>query len=608
MARLKLTEKTTDLNGNAITVYTGQGLGKLRFIGKYGDLVSNVFEVTDYLLYDMAVTEDYNDSIWSNVTNVERLREDDGTTIKQSSSSIGFCQCSVGENQVIEFELYCEDNTGNYISVRKNSTVYFQQPFSNTGLRTGEWLSIRITLTGNIIRFYVNDVKTYVNSLTGTDCNAFLFRLAEGNPFKYRNFRTYPIPFSLTHYSPITVYMDNPITQSGETPNLYAKCLNVLGEPVSGQSVEFIEEYESSIIFSSPNERTQEYNNGRNVSVISPVLSRNDLGDYWELSFKFKSTTECRVFIGSSEYAVPTNPQFCIFMGTEPAENRVNCGLRTTTTWARDSSTVATEYCDCRIVYENGTAIFYLNDTKLSSRSISFYEDYDDYVVGFLAWGSGTGYVTDIALNVFEKKSIRNVIGTGTSNSEGVAECTFTGTGSGKHNILAEASVGSRIISSEIYETIDGTFKDIGTSSDHNDSWTNVSSAIDRTRAESYTTLTRKADSSSFGYLSKTLGLTDFAIEFDIQFNQSPSASNVWIMSFRESSTTKQAIVYSTLAFSDTGWHHLKFEGNSQSIAYYLDGVKVSDLTPTGTIDRFQFECRDLGFELNYKNFVIYPI
>lgn len=128
------------------------------------------------------------------------------------------------------------------------------------------------------------------------------------------------------------------------------------------------------------------------------------------------------------------------------------------------------------------------------------------------------------------------------------------------------------------------------------------------TRAESYTILTRKADSSSFGYLIKALVLTDFAIEFDIQFNQSPSASNVWIMSFRENSTTKLRIEYSTLAFSDTEWHHLKFEGNSQSIAYYLDGVKVSDLTPSGTIDRFQFECRDFGFELNYKNFVIYPI
>ena len=165
-----------------------------------------------------------------------------------------------------------------------------------------------------------------------------------------------------------------------------------------------------------------------------------------------------------------------------------------------------------------------------------------------------------------------------------------------------------RTVLSEIYAITDGTFKDIGTSSDHNDSWTTVSSTIDRTRAESYTTLTRKADSSSFGYLSKTFGLTDFVIEFDIQFNQSPSASNVWIMSFREGSTTRQAIVYSTLAFSDTEWHHIKFKGNSQSIAYYLDGVKVSDLTPNGTFDRFQFECRDLGFELNYKNFVIYPI
>lgn len=209
--------------------------------------------------------------------------------------------------------------------------------------------------------------------------------------------------------------------------------------------------------------------------------------------------------------------------------------------------------------------------------------------------------VKNTSLDIY-KNNVK--LGTVQTDNNGVASYTYTGVNGG----LCEFTFKVGRIQSEIYETIDGTFKDIGTSSDHNDSWTFVSSTIDRTRAESYTTLTRKADSSSFGYVVKVLGLTDFAIEFDMQFNQSPSASNVWIMSFRESSTTKLRIEYSLLDFSDTEWHHLKFEGNSQSIAYYLDGVKVRDMTPSGTIDRFQFECRDLGFELNYKNFVIYPI
>jgi hypothetical protein len=98
------------------------------------------------------------------------------------------------------------------------------------------------------------------------------------------------------------------------------------------------------------------------------------------------------------------------------------------------------------------------------------------------------------------------LIGTGTTNAQGVAICSNNYVGTGKGEVDFIASTDNPIVEGSLQSVpssvIDGIFRDGGTSSDHNDSWTNVSSNIDRTRAESYTTLTRKADSSSFGYLS----------------------------------------------------------------------------------------------------------
>ena len=183
---------------------------------------------------------------------------------------------------------------------------------------------------------------------------------------------------------------DKSIMQTGDVLDLKATLKDEDGSLIEGEPVYFYEQYEIDAYFELVEEQTQTFNDGQNVTVLSPVLSRSEIGNSWKLSFDLKATVEGRIFIGSSSYAVPTNPQYSIFMGRDTS-NIISYGVRTTSTNVSSSSISSTEYQHCTIEFNNGTITYYVDNNVIGTKSVDFYENYDEYVIGLVAWTNGGG-------------------------------------------------------------------------------------------------------------------------------------------------------------------------------------------------------------------------
>lgn len=193
-------------------------------------------------------------------------------------------------------------------------------------------------------------------------------------------------------------------------------------------------------------------------------------------------------------------------------------------------------------------------------------------------------------------------IGEATTNSDGIATLTYPGTGAGEVDLKAcyyEEDTG-RIIQSKTFATIDGTFKDVATSSDHNDNW--------YIRLPDSTTITREADgtvlewSTNHGHVECENGkfyTTSNCIEFDL-LEHTNGACQFY------SNTTQAGINY---AFPKTGHYKIINDVTSQQI--YCDGELLKSYSVS--FDKyyfalFSFQSGVTERSLKYANFVVYPI
>ena len=189
--------------------------------------------------------------------------------------------------------------------------------------------------------------------------------------------------------------------------------------------------------------------------------------------------------------------------------------------------------------------------------------------------------------------------GSVTTDSNGEASISYTGTGVGDVDVIV--SYGTLL--QETYEIIDATFYDKGTLSE-NQNWSSVSSTATLTRLAEYSSLVRKSDSSSFGYMLLNYNLSDYVVELDAKF----ISTNQLVMTFRNADSTCYPINLNTLKISDTNWHTIRFEVKGLNVDVYIDHIKKNSFSLSNTASRFQLEVRDVNYELDFKNFKIYPI
>ena len=125
----------------------------------------------------------------------------------------------------------------------------------------------------------------------------------------------------------------------------------------------------------------------------------------------------------------------------------------------------------------------------------------------------------------------RRLLGTGTTNSSGVATYSYTGQGLGKIQVVAT----SGDLESDRFEMWDLLKYDGGTTSKHNDSiWSNITAF---SRETGYTVINKDLDISS-NFVSNIVISGNKTIELKLAMNPLPSSSTETIIQFRNGTST----------------------------------------------------------------------
>ena len=188
-----------DAQGQEIShSYTGVGAGEIDVLASLdnpideGSIVSETYEVGDYLVYDKATTGEKS-SDW-NAHGMSESVGDDGTTLTGVVDRYTSTKALTGD-----FELLVEmKNNGNFrfglvdINVSKLADVFMNTP---------NWSLFKITRTGNTIKAYqsTNQGSTWIelsvqtSTLTSEDCNFYMHILVSDRTVTYKNLKAYHI-------------------------------------------------------------------------------------------------------------------------------------------------------------------------------------------------------------------------------------------------------------------------------------------------------------------------------------------------------------------------------------------------------------------------------
>ena len=202
----------------------------------------------------------------------------------------------------------------------------------------------------------------------------------------------------------------------------------------------------------------------------------------------------------------------------------------------------------------------------------------------------------------------RRLIGTAVTDANGEATITYTGTGAGKLDVVAESGT----FVSEPYEVLDCTFLDIATTGKKNSNWNKGSALTVSDPSDEGTTFSASSSTLNSGRYIATTGLTgDFRVEFEmkssygVRFGVTNSTANMtsstYFMTlseyteFREWKIECINGVLTAYIFHNGAWESLTMSGDSadtSSTLYFAFAISASGTTYTGV----------------YRNLKIYPI
>ena len=154
MARISY-NATTNSQGVANANITGQGLGKLKFIGKVDDIWSNTIEIEDYLFYDKAVTGQKNTN-WISIRLDAVVTDEAGTLLNNVKYTV-------------KFNVWPSQYTYDLIAKYNNSTAGSETSYENEDANIKKYLiqnpdgSYTLkTNTGSLIDLEINQLKNYI--------------------------------------------------------------------------------------------------------------------------------------------------------------------------------------------------------------------------------------------------------------------------------------------------------------------------------------------------------------------------------------------------------------------------------------------------------------
>ena len=202
-------------------------------------------------------------------------------------------------------------------------------------------------------------------------------------------------------------------------------------------------------------------------------------------------------------------------------------------------------------------------------------------------------------------------LGYGTTDSNGVAHYTYTGTGAGEVDVIASLDnpIGQGSIVSEPSSVLDTIFYDKGLSGtgNHNDNWFNQDTGFDVVRGDEYTTISRKATGyKRFAPKITSLSQYPFSIGTCIEFTLGTVTGN-WNFTIPKTSENLSNLDFGLI---NHGNSIIKITVGETNITIEKDGT-VIDTKPTSNYIDNDFQCYFIINSVNsiqYKDFKVYPI
>lgn len=196
-------------------------------------------------------------------------------------------------------------------------------------------------------------------------------------------------------------------------------------------------------------------------------------------------------------------------------------------------------------------------------------------------------------------------IGEAVTDSNGNCIITYTGTGAGKIDMVAEYTDGESIIQSETYSILDGVYADIGTYSNHNDNkwsqWSNYPSTV--TRETDYTLIVKSSENTIGYHIFDFSSFTFSAIEFDLYVDS--SVDNNIVFQLRNSGrSVRRQFALSNFSLTANQWVHFKLDFANDVLSNNINSTTFVLNNQDAT--RFYFAVQTNQNSLRYKNFVVY--
>ena len=201
----------------------------------------------------------------------------------------------------------------------------------------------------------------------------------------------------------------------------------------------------------------------------------------------------------------------------------------------------------------------------------------------------------------------KRLIGTATTNANGVASVTYTGAGRGLLNVFAE----SGSLQSEIYEVYDCAWYYQGTDNTKASSWFNSNSYLQVSYSENGTKVTKTEANTEWRYyfyndstLSTVLVGNRYSIPVRnaIEFTVTEITGTIILDVFDNNNN------HPIPQISETGVYKIVLDGSVMRL--FKDGVErtVNPNTLNGTNVRFGFSLNAQNESITFKDMKIYPI
>ena len=194
------------------------------------------------------------------------------------------------------------------------------------------------------------------------------------------------------------------------------------------------------------------------------------------------------------------------------------------------------------------------------------------------------------------------LIGTGTTNAQGIARCNnnYVGTGKGEVDIVASTDnpIVQGSLQSETYSILDCIKYDTGIQGSATNIYTN---ATYLNRTLEYTNITDNSSNTTFIYVEIS---GDVAIEFDANVNVADANPFIAIAN---SGTVVGQKSQTNLGAVDDIWIHYRIEIKDNVATYTNDYSAISTTSNLTTYNRFRLR-KAVGETFKFKNIMVYPI